>query len=147
MTIQQLEFPIWRSMILTRISTLDGTIPSNRLLKWTLSRRLSYEILESSGGQLTKHSKPEDVTNIDFDKVNPVAGPIYVKGAEPGDTLEVEIIWSGDGARSFQTLACWRRISTKITCNSIRSPRCPTSTMLWSMCMFAIRLKPLNGFN
>lgn len=53
---------------------------------------ISYEIVEASDGQFTKQSTVKDVENIDFDKVNPVAGPIYVKDAQPGDTLEVEMI-------------------------------------------------------
>src|SRR5699024_5214827 len=53
---------------------------------------VTYAITESYGGQFNQHSTPEDVKAIDFNKVNPVAGPIYVKGAEPGDTLEVEML-------------------------------------------------------
>lgn len=53
---------------------------------------VSYQITEASGGQFTKHSTAQDVANLDFGKVNPVAGPIYIKGAQPGDTLEVEIL-------------------------------------------------------
>jgi acetamidase/formamidase len=53
---------------------------------------ITYEIVEASGGQFTKHSTKEDVAKLDFGKVNPVAGPIYIKGAQPGDTLEVEMI-------------------------------------------------------
>src|SRR5699024_12829064 len=53
---------------------------------------VTYAITESSGGQFNQHSTPEDVKAIDFDKVKPVAGPIDVKGAEPGDTLEVEML-------------------------------------------------------
>ncbi len=53
---------------------------------------ITYEIVEASGGQFHKNSTAEDVRNVDFSKLNPVAGPIYVKGAEPGDTLEVEMI-------------------------------------------------------
>lgn len=53
---------------------------------------ISYEIVESSGGQFNKNSTTEDLKSLDFAKVNPVAGPIYVKGAEPGDTLEIEMI-------------------------------------------------------
>jgi acetamidase/formamidase len=34
----------------------------------------------------------EDVKNIDFEKVNPVTGPVYVDGAEPGDALKVTIL-------------------------------------------------------
>lgn len=53
---------------------------------------ITYEITESSGGQFTKHSTAEDVSTMDFEKVNPVAGPVYVKGAKPGDTLEIEMM-------------------------------------------------------
>lgn len=53
---------------------------------------ISFEIIESSGGQFTKHSTVEDVKKLDFSKVNPTAGPIYIKGAAPGDILEVEML-------------------------------------------------------
>ncbi|WP_026907205.1 acetamidase/formamidase family protein [Paucisalibacillus globulus] len=53
---------------------------------------ITYEITESSGGQFTKNSTSEDVLGLDFGKVNPVSGPIYIKGAEPGDTLEIEML-------------------------------------------------------
>lgn len=53
---------------------------------------ITYEIMEASGGQFTKKATKEDIKQINFEKVNPVAGPVYVKGAEPGDTLEVEMI-------------------------------------------------------
>ena len=32
-----------------------------------------------------------DVAKLDFGKVNPVTGPIFVEGAEPGDALKVTI--------------------------------------------------------
>lgn len=53
---------------------------------------INFGIIESSGGQFTRNSTVEDVKKLDFSKVNPVAGPIYIKGAEPGDTLEIEMI-------------------------------------------------------
>lgn len=53
--------------------------------------RVEFEIIDSSGGQLSAKSTTEDVSHIDFDKVNPVTGPIYIEGAKPGDTLEVVI--------------------------------------------------------
>lgn len=52
---------------------------------------ITYEITESSGGQFSKSSTSDDVKRLDFEKVNPVAGPVYVKGAQPGDTLEIEM--------------------------------------------------------
>lgn len=47
---------------------------------------------ESSEGQFNRNSTADDVRNLNFEKVNPVAGPIYVKGAQPGDTLEIEMM-------------------------------------------------------
>ncbi|MFZ3577184.1 acetamidase/formamidase family protein [Virgibacillus sp. DJP39] len=53
---------------------------------------ITYDILECSGGQFSKNSTSADLENLDFEKINPVAGPVYVKGAQPGDTLEVEML-------------------------------------------------------
>src|SRR5699024_7151790 len=53
---------------------------------------VNYEIIEASGGQFTRYSSKEDVANINFAKVNPVSGPIYIKDTEPDDTLEIEMI-------------------------------------------------------
>lgn len=53
---------------------------------------VEFEVIDASGGQLTRHSTAADVAAIDFARVNPVTGPIAVKGARPGDTLEVEIV-------------------------------------------------------
>lgn len=52
---------------------------------------IHFECLDSSGGQLGTGSTAADVVNLDFAKVNPVTGPVYVEGAEPGDVLKVEI--------------------------------------------------------
>lgn len=50
-----------------------------------------FECLDSSGGQLSPESTVEDIAKLDFAKINPVTGPIYVDGAEPGDALKVTI--------------------------------------------------------
>jgi acetamidase/formamidase len=52
---------------------------------------IEFECLDSSGGQFTAESSVADVPKLDFAKVNPVTGPIYVDGAEPGDALKVTI--------------------------------------------------------
>jgi amidase len=46
---------------------------------------------DASAGQLGPSSTVEHVRTLDFGKVNPVSGPIYVEGAEPGDALKVTI--------------------------------------------------------
>ncbi|AUW94076.1 acetamidase [Sulfobacillus thermotolerans] len=50
------------------------------------------QIAEASGGQLSQNSTPADVRQLDFSHINPVTGPVYVEGAEPGDALVVDIL-------------------------------------------------------
>ncbi|MCB1486368.1 MAG: acetamidase/formamidase family protein [Bauldia sp.] len=52
---------------------------------------IAFECPDASGGQLSKDSTVADVPNIDFGKVNPVTGPVFIDGAEPGDALKVTI--------------------------------------------------------
>jgi acetamidase/formamidase len=53
---------------------------------------VDLEVTDASGGQLDRGSGVEDVAALDFKRVNPVTGPVFVKGAQPGDVLEVEIL-------------------------------------------------------
>lgn len=53
---------------------------------------INFEVVDASGGQFTKKSTAEVIQDIDFAKVNPTVGPIYINGAQPGDTLEVEFL-------------------------------------------------------
>ncbi len=53
---------------------------------------LSFEILDAGGGQLHRAATLEDLKALDFNRVNPVTGPIFIEGAEPGDALEVELL-------------------------------------------------------
>lgn len=52
---------------------------------------VEIETVDSSGGQLSPNSSVSDIARLDFGKVNPVTGPIYVDGAKPGDALRVTI--------------------------------------------------------
>jgi acetamidase/formamidase len=53
---------------------------------------VEFHPLDSSGGQLTAKSTLADLARLDFGKVNPVAGPVYVEGAEPGDAIKVTLL-------------------------------------------------------
>ena len=44
------------------------------------------------------------VTSIDFGRVNSATGPVAVKGAQPGDSLVVEILDVSPGPRGFATI-------------------------------------------
>jgi len=61
-------------------------------LKVTPGSVIEIEAVDAGGGQITAGSTLEDVKNIDFERVNPVTGPVYVDGAEPGDALKVTIM-------------------------------------------------------
>jgi len=51
-----------------------------------------YETRDAFDGQLDANSTDADVANLDLNPVHPLTGPVYVKGAEPGDLLEVELV-------------------------------------------------------
>ncbi len=53
---------------------------------------LEFEVRDASGGQFSPTSVAADVARLDFARVNPVAGPVYVDGAEPGDILKVTVL-------------------------------------------------------
>jgi len=53
---------------------------------------VELECADASGGQLSRGSNAQDVAAMDLTRVNPVTGPVFGKGARPGDVLEVEIV-------------------------------------------------------
>ena len=53
---------------------------------------VEVETIDSSGGQLNASSTLADLKSLSFDRVNPVTGPIHIKGAEPGDTVAVTFL-------------------------------------------------------
>lgn len=50
---------------------------------------IAVETIDASGGQLHAQATLQDLKALDFEKVNPVTGPIYIEGAEPGDTIAI----------------------------------------------------------
>ncbi|TRC76139.1 acetamidase [Mesorhizobium sp. WSM4307] len=52
---------------------------------------IEFQCLDSAGGQLKPDSTVADIAKLDFAGINPVTGPIFVEGAEPGDALKVTI--------------------------------------------------------
>ncbi len=51
-----------------------------------------FETEEVSDGQVRPGTPASDLGSLDFNRLYPLAGPVYVKGAEPGDALEIEIL-------------------------------------------------------
>ena len=52
---------------------------------------IEFQCLDAGGGQLNADSTVADVAKLDFERVNPVTGPIFIEGAAPGDALKVTI--------------------------------------------------------
>jgi acetamidase/formamidase len=61
---------------------------------------IEFHPKDSSGGQLTSKSTVADIATLDFSKINPVAGPVFIEGAEPGDAIKVTLL-------GFKPLGGW----------------------------------------
>src|SRR5688572_16694228 len=68
----------------------DNSIPP--VLTVDPGATIEFETIDASGGQLSKESTVAELAKLDFAGVNPVTGPVFVKGAEPGDALKVSIL-------------------------------------------------------
>lgn len=53
---------------------------------------VELHVRDASDEQITATSGVEAIHALDFARVNPVCGPVFVKGARPGDVLAVEIL-------------------------------------------------------
>lgn len=68
----------------------DNSIePIARLLAGS---EVTVEVANSSGGQLGRTSSADQLESLDFARVNPVTGPLWVEGAQPGDALVIEVL-------------------------------------------------------
>ncbi|MES0039660.1 acetamidase/formamidase family protein [Mesorhizobium sp. M0046] len=50
-----------------------------------------FQCVDPSGGQLGSDATLETLNDLDFGKLNPLSGPVYVEGAKPGDVLKVTL--------------------------------------------------------
>ena len=53
---------------------------------------VEFDCLDASGGQLTAESTAADLAALDFSRVDQVNGPIAVAGAEPGGSLQIDVL-------------------------------------------------------
>lgn len=68
----------------------DNTIPP--VIEVESGAEIELEVRDASGGQLHRHSDAQAVAELDLTRVNPVTGPVFVKGARPGDVLAIDIL-------------------------------------------------------
>src|SRR5258708_4198513 len=55
-------------------------------------KEIFFELPDASNGEVTPDSTAEQIGKMDFRKMDPLIGPVWVNGAEPGDALEIEIL-------------------------------------------------------
>jgi acetamidase/formamidase len=67
----------------------DHSIPP--ILTVAPGTTIEFDCPDASGGQLSPSSTLPDVGALDFGRINPVTGPVYIDGAEPGDAVKVTI--------------------------------------------------------
>ena len=53
---------------------------------------IAVETDDFAGGQVSRDSTHDDLLALDFNEIYPLAGPIFVEGAEPGDALAIEFL-------------------------------------------------------
>jgi acetamidase/formamidase len=53
---------------------------------------VTFDTLDGSNGQITSTSTSADLDNFAIELADPVFGPVYIRGAEPGDALKVEFL-------------------------------------------------------
>lgn len=66
----------------------NSIVPAERVAPGST---ILFHCHDSSAGQLGPSSTVADVVTLDFGKINPVSGPIWIDGAEPGDAVKVTI--------------------------------------------------------
>src|ERR1700730_6186471 len=62
------------------------------VLRIARGESIEFDVYEASSGQISATSTAEDIARLDFAKINPVAGPIFVEGAGPGDVLKATLL-------------------------------------------------------
>ncbi|MBM3941278.1 MAG: acetamidase, partial [SAR202 cluster bacterium] len=66
---------------------------------------LELDTRDTMDGQITPRSKSSDLKGLQTGRVHPLTGPVHVRGAEPGDLLEVELREMRPGSFGFTTIA------------------------------------------
>jgi acetamidase/formamidase len=82
--------------------TWDNSLPP--VVKIASGDVVRCETNEVSSGQLNPGDPASKLATLDFDRLYPLAGPIYVEGAEPGDALEVEILTLQPGSWGWSAM-------------------------------------------
>jgi acetamidase/formamidase len=53
---------------------------------------VEFREIDAMCGQITAQTREEELPGLDPARINPVSGPVYVEGAEPGDSVTVTLL-------------------------------------------------------
>ena len=62
------------------------------LLRIAPGESVEFHTQDAADGQLTAQSSAADIATLDFARVNPVVGPVWIESAEPGDAVRVTLL-------------------------------------------------------
>ncbi|CCM05238.1 uncharacterized protein FIBRA_07448 [Fibroporia radiculosa] len=68
----------------------DHSIPP--VLRVQSGDTVTFDCLDASNGQITAESDISAIASLAFGQLDQVNGPVYVSDAQPGDTLQVEVL-------------------------------------------------------
>ncbi|KAI0804795.1 Formamidase [Irpex lacteus] len=68
----------------------DNSIPP--VVRIKSGETVNFDCLDASNGQITATSTSASLNSLVFDQLDQVNGPVYVEGALPGDTLQIDIL-------------------------------------------------------
>jgi acetamidase/formamidase len=66
---------------------------------------VEFEINDVGSWQITKDWKSEDMGRFDNSKLYPLSGPVHVEGAEPGDSLVVDVLEVRNGSFGWTSIS------------------------------------------
>ena len=69
----------WNRTLLPRLSIDSGDT-------------VQFECVDASGAQVHPRMRLDEYLAIDRNKIHALTGPVYVKGAEPGDVLQIDVL-------------------------------------------------------
>ncbi|KAA1473254.1 acetamidase/formamidase [Dentipellis sp. KUC8613] len=68
----------------------DNSIPP--VVRIKSGDTVTFDCLDASNGQITPKCDVSVLHTLDFSRLDQVNGPVFVEGAEPGDTLQVDVL-------------------------------------------------------
>ncbi len=103
--------------------------------------RLTFETCDCFHGQVT--SEEQRLESLDFSRVNPATGPVYIEGATPGDALAVHISAIRTADRGILMTAPGAGCLPDKVAGKVRL--CPVVNGHFSFCGRSLPLNPMIG--